>query len=344
MTAPGFDYQKFVQDMAQQAQSLVPQDFDDNQKQYVVGTLYNFSLLAGQALADDPSTNYTAEQAVWITQIIAEWSYHKSVDVIRSGIPQQYWDPVMQKIAFVTFEKLKEIFTIKPPDDDAAKEEALALIQQQVEHTYKECIEELKEKNLISNELAQIAESQSNIDTLTESVNENGEPEYHQGQPQMQEDSVQSEAQVPQSQAATQSLGAEGKVLKLATLALLFKRMRQDRVQAILNKFNPDDANSVIKFMNVPDLENKVDTYTTLKCLQEIRTNLPAPNSNVTPAKLIKKIQNIGQRTNRSHLESILENERPKVKRFVFSALEGEFYNVAPKVANIIAHHMELSV
>ena len=112
MAAPDFDYESFAQNLAAQAQSLVPSEFDDNQKQYVINTLGNFSLLSGKALAEDPNLNFNAEQAVTITQIIAEWSFHKSVDLIRSGIPQQYWDPVMQKL-HILFLKLQSKLFLK---------------------------------------------------------------------------------------------------------------------------------------------------------------------------------------------------------------------------------------
>ena len=117
MATQNFDYESFAQNLAAQAQELVPQDFDDNQKQYVINTLGNFSLLSGKALAEDPNLNFNEEQAVTITQIIAEWSFHKSVDLIRSGIPQQYWDGVMQKIAYTIFEIAKQTFSQNLPHD-----------------------------------------------------------------------------------------------------------------------------------------------------------------------------------------------------------------------------------
>ena len=49
MATQNFDYESFAQNLAAQAQELVPQDFDDNQKQYVINTLGNFSLLSGKA-------------------------------------------------------------------------------------------------------------------------------------------------------------------------------------------------------------------------------------------------------------------------------------------------------
>ena len=61
-------------------------------------------------------------------------------------------------------------------------------------------------------------------------------------------------------------------------------------------------------------------------------------------ATILAKIQNVSQYLDRSQLEQTLRMERGKVKKFVFSALEGEYYEIPPKVANIIATHLEDSV
>ena len=332
MAIEGFDYKGFAQNLAQQALELIPADFNDNQKNYVANTLLNFATIAGQALYDDTQLNFNLDQAVMITQIIAEWSFHKSVDLVRSGIPQQYWDPIMQKIAFTIFEIAKNAFHQNLPQD-----QCLQLIEHHVKKTYLDCIAELKDKNLIDQGLMERAASQSNIDAMM--------------QQQVQAEQVQ--AQVPQQGAATaqvatnpvqdamQPLGADARVLKLATLAMLFQKMKQEKVQKILNKFNPDDAQSVIKFMGMPDLGDKVDPNIALRCLQEIKTNLPHGNQTLSPSKIVNKIQNVAQYFDRSQLEQKLRLERNKVKKFVFTALEGEYYEIPPKVANIIATHLE---
>lgn len=338
MAIEGFDYKGFAQNLAQQALELIPPDFNDNQKNYVANTLLNFSTIAGQALYDDNQLNFNLDQAIMITQIIAEWSFHKSVDLIRSGIPQQYWDPIMQKIAFTIFEIAKNSFHQGLPQD-----QCLQLIEHHVKKTYLDCIAELKDKNLIDQGLMEKAASQSNIDTMM------------QQQAQAQQEQAQAQVNNPTNIPTPQNgnipapvnsapLGADAKVLKLATLAMLFQKMRQEKVQTILNKFNPDDAQSVIKFMGMPDLDSKVDPGVALRCLQEIKTNLPHSNQNVTPSKIISKIQNVSQYLDKSQLEQTLRLERTKVKRFVFSALEGEYYEMSPKVANIIATHLEDSV
>ena len=339
MAIQGFDYKGFAQNLAQQALELIPPDFNENQKNYVANTLLNFSTVAGQALYDDESLGFNLDQAVMITQIIAEWSFHKSVDLIRSGIPQQYWDPIMQKIAYTIFEVAKNAFHQGLPQD-----QCLQLIEHHVKKTWVDCIEELKDKNLIDEGLKEQAEHQSNIDAM---MQQQVEAEQQAQTAQQQQAQMPQGGQVPQGSGATSSippLGQNAKVLKLATLAMLFRKMRQERVQTILNKFNPDDADTVIKFMGMPDLESKVDTNTAMRCLQEIKTNLPVAGGNVTPSKVLAKIQNVSQYLDRSQIEQTLSPERQRVKRFVFSALEGEYYEMPPKVANIIATHLEDSV
>ena len=339
MAIEGFDYKGFAQNLAQQALELIPADFNDNQKNYVANTLLNFSTVAGEALYNDTQLNFNLDQAVMITQIIAEWSFHKSVDLIRSGIPQQYWDPIMQKIAFTIFEIAKNAFHNNLP-----QEQALQAIEHHVKKTYLDCIAELKDKNLIDEGLMEQAASQSNIDMMA----------HQQAQQEQESEQVQQsdQAQMPQQANASvqqgvnvpAALGADAKVLKLATLAMLFNRIKQEKVQTILNKFSADDADSVIKFMGMNNLDEKVDSNAALRCLHEIRANLPSPAQGVTPAKIIEKIQNVSQYVDRNHIERTLRLERNKVRRFVFTALEGEYYEMPPKVANIIATHLEDSV
>ena len=338
MAIQGFDYKGFAQNLAQQALELIPKDFNDKKKNYVANTLLNFSTVAGQALYDDESLGFNLDQAVMITQIIAEWSFHKSVDLIRSGIPQQYWDPIMQKIAYTIFEIAKNAFHQGLPQD-----QCLQLIEHHVKKTYLDCIAELKDKNLIDEALMEQAASQSNIDAMMQQQAQ-AEQQASQSAANINSASAAQVQDLPSSTAPASALGPDAKVLKLATLALLFQKMKQEKVQTILNKFNPDDAQSVIKFMGMHDLGEKVDPGIALRCLQEIKTNLPSQNTNLTPAKIVNKIQNVSQYLDRSQLEQKLRLERINVKRLVFNALDGEYYEMPPKVANIIATHLEDSV
>ena len=338
MAIEGFDYKSFAQNLTQQALELVPKDFKEEQKQYVANTLLNFSTIAGEALYNDTELNFNADTAVMITQIIAEWSFHKSVDLIRSGIPQKHWDPIMQKIAFTIFEVAKQTFKQKLPQD-----QILQLIEHHVKKTYVDAIAELKSKNLITEELQERASKMSNIDDMMQQA-----VQQQAAQQTVKQDAHPHKGKNPPSRthrknAASQTPEQQPKIFKLATLAMLFRKMKAEKVQTILNRFNPDDATSIIRFMEMDDLSSKVDTRTALRCLQEIKTTMPR-TKNITPAKLVNRIQKIAQYADRAQMEQILKQERQRVKRFVFSAIEGEFYEIAPKIGNIIASHIEDSV
>ncbi len=365
MAIKGFDYKAFAQNLTQQAQELVPQDFDQNQKAYVANTLLNFSMLAGEALYNDTELNFTADQAAMITQIIAEWSFHKSVDLIRSGIPQMHWDGVMQKIAFTIFEIAKQTFKQGLPQD-----QILQLIEHHVKKTYLDSIAELKAKGQIDDALMEKASKQSNIDQMMQQMQETGEIEQAQAAQQAAQQAVQQSVQQQQQAAqqipsAPQQASQQGgvpavqgggnvstpqkspyappKLLKLVTVALLLKRVDEEKVQSILERFDQETAGTVIKYMYVDGLEDKVDPTLTMKCLDEIAENLPGATE-INKNKLVERVKEAAENYDKNKLELALQLERQKVRRFVFNALENEYYAIPPRVADVIATHLENGV
>jgi len=342
MATKNFDYEAFAQNLAAQAQELVPPDFDDNQKQYVINTLGNFSLLSGKTLAEDPNLHFDENQAITITQIIAEWSFHKSVDVIRSGIPQQYWDGIMQKIAYTIFEIAKQTFSQGLPH-----EKILELIEHHVKKSYLDAIHELQAKGAIDEGLMEYAASQSNMDRMAQEMQEQ---QNQQAQAQAQGGGaanvpVSSGGGVPTMAGDTAQFPmVDSKVLKLATVAMIFKRMKQDKVQTFLNKFEEDDAETVIKFMRMPDLTERVGAQNAMRCLQEIKTNLPKP-TDMTPNLVVSRLKKIAAKYSNTQIDTILIRERIGVKRLVFNALEDKYYEkIPPKVASVVARHLQDSV
>lgn len=335
MAIEGFDYKQFAADLSVQAKELVPQDLEQFQKDYIVKTLVNFSNLAGEAISNDAEAGFNAEQAILLTQIIAEWSFHKSVDLIRSGIQPEYWDGVMQKIAFTIFDIGKQTIKQGLPQD-----KILELIEHHVIKSYEAALEELQQRGIIDEELKEQAEKQNNLNQLLEQVEAEQEAQRAAEAQQAQQQATNPSA-VPQAQG--QDLGSDKKMFKLASLALLLRTLSQDKVSSILNKFNPQDAQLVIQYMQMPDLNQRVDANVAIQCLKEIKTNLPSKNG-TAPHQLIFRIKNALRNSTREKVEVMLRNERINVKRFVTSALQDELYELPPKISNIIAQHVEHSV
>ena len=342
MAAKGFKYEEFAQNLAAQAQDLVPAEFSPEEKQYVINTLGNFSLMAGKALAEDKNLPFDVETSTYITQIIAEWSFHKSVDIIRSGIPRQNWDGVMQKIAYTIFEVAKQAFSQKMPN-----EQIIEIIEHHVNKTYVDAITELKDNGVIDEELMQFAASQSNMNKMAQEMQQQaaaeaaGQDLSEQSGENRSDQNLTGSVPVP---VANKPPVVESKALKLATVAMLFNKMNQDRVQTFLDKFEDNDAQDVIRYMKLPDLPQRVGIANAMRCLQEIKANLPKVTE-LSPAKVVKKIKNFASKYSEKELETILIKERIGVKRLVFSALEDKYYeNMPPKVASIVATHLTNSV
>lgn len=152
-----FDYELFALDMQRQSEEIIPADLSEQECNYISTTIYNFVKLAGESLNNDVKNNYSDEQKVFISQIIAEWTFHKSIDLIRAEIPCKYWDAIMQKIAFTIFEVTQQAVL-----REISREQLLQAVEYHVIKVYKECISRLP----VNDKLKVIANEQSNIDEM----------------------------------------------------------------------------------------------------------------------------------------------------------------------------------
>lgn len=323
MAIEGFNYEEFAQTLSAQASGLVPENFQEFQRNYVINTVKNFSLLSAEAIYNDDKANFNAEQAMLITQIIAEWSFHKSIDIIKSGIMPEYWDGIMQKIAFTIFEISKQMIAKNLPQD-----EILRVVEHHVKKTYEKVISELKDRKILDEVVYEQALKQSNIDQMIHEIQEE-EPSQERAQ--------------DRTQGRTASADPDSKILKLASVALLLKQMPKNKADAILERFSQKDARTVVQYMKTPDLERKMDENIAIKFLQEIKMHLPEPKS-VNPSKILGKMKKLFGTVTKAKIEKAVDKERSGIKDFVTKAYEDEFSEIPPKVANLIVQHLEESV
>ena len=346
MPIEGFDYKAFAASMSEQAKELVPPELEDREKEYIVKTLGNFTLLAGEALYNDTQMNLTAEQAVFITQIIAEWSFHKSIDLIHSGILPQYWDGIMQKIAFTIFEVAKQAVIRKIPQD-----QLLQAVEHHVIKVYNSSIEELQKKGVIDEEIKNRAESQSNIDAMAKQAQEEQQKRQmaaaEESEKNLREAEIRREEKrnkrKQEKQLASIPQGISNKQMKLMTLALVLKILSQDKVTTILNKFDSNDSLAISQYMNMADLESHLDGDLISDCLKEMKDYLPIKRK-LTKENVLGDLLRIYRTTPREKIEKVIKNERPLVKRFISQAYDGEYSGLPLRVAGIVAQYIEDSI
>lgn len=346
MPIEGFDYKAFAASMSEQAKKLVPPELEDREKEYIVKTLGNFTLLAGEALYNDTQMNLTAEQAVFITQIIAEWSFHKSIDLIHSGILPQYWDGIMQKIAFTIFEVAKQAVIRKIPQD-----QLLQAVEHHVIKVYNSSIEELQKKGVIDEEIKNRAESQSNIDAMAKQAQEEQQKRQMAAAEESEKNLREAEKRreekrnkrKQEKQLASIPQGISNKQMKLMTLALVLKILSQDKVTTILNKFDSNDSLAISQYMNMADLESHLDGDLISDCLKEMKDYLPIKRK-LTKENVLGDLLRIYRTTPREKIEKVIKNERPLVKRFISQAYDGEYSGLPLRVAGIVAQYIEDSI
>lgn len=346
MPIEGFDYKAFAASMSEQAKELVPPELEDREKEYIVKTLGNFTLLAGEALYNDTQMNLTAEQAVFITQIIAEWSFNKSIDLIHSGILPQYWDGIMQKIAFTIFEVAKQAVIRKIPQD-----QLLQAVEHHVIKVYNSSIEELQKKGVIDEEIKNRAESQSNIDAMAKQAQEEQQKRQMAAAEESEKNLREAEKRreekrnkrKQEKQLASIPQGISNKQMKLMTLALVLKILSQDKVTTILNKFDSNDSLAISQYMNMADLESHLDGDLISDCLKEMKDYLPIKRK-LTKENVLGDLLRIYRTTPREKIEKVIKNERPLVKRFISQAYDGEYSGLPLRVAGIVAQYIEDSI
>lgn len=346
MAIEGFDYKGFAQSMAEQAKELVPKDLQPNEQEYIVNTLGQFTLMAGEAIYNDESLQITAEQAVFITQIIAEWSFHKSIDLIHSGIDQMYWESIMQKIAFTIFEVAKQ-GVIRNIQQD----QLLQAVEIHVVKVYKKCIEDLQKRGVINEEVKELAESQSNIDAMAKQVAEEQiklkeapleEADNRRREAQKRRDEERKQRRIEKEMEATAGT-ITVKQMKLMSLALVMRVLSPEKTKAIMDKFDDGDNKLILNYMKMANLESQIDGDILINCLKEMKNLIPA-HRKLTQENVMGDLLRLYRANPRDKIEKIIKNERPLVKRFISQAYDGEYSGLPLKVADIVAQYVEDSI
>lgn len=159
-------YTDFIEDLIEQVSPNLPSDVNELQKSYLITNIRKSATLMATSIPDNEEFNkLDFEQQCFYIQVLAEWSFHKEIDLFRSGIPPKYWKGVMQKIWYTMWEVMYACVK-----NDAPESVVLSLVERFVNRTYNEAIDELKESNIIDEVIEEKAKDQSNIKKMAEEI------------------------------------------------------------------------------------------------------------------------------------------------------------------------------
>jgi len=165
MVIEGFDYKEFVKELSSQTEDFLPADFQDFQKEYVKNTIMDISLRIGEAVYNDEKSNFSIDQGKIITQLVAEWVFHKSIDTIKAKIPYDCWDEILNKIAFTILTVATQEYARRMPTNLL-----IQVAEQVVGETYQSILVDLRRKNIISVAVLYDALNQSSIDDFSDKL------------------------------------------------------------------------------------------------------------------------------------------------------------------------------
>lgn len=161
-------YIDFIENLIGQIKPLLPKDVNKLQEDYLVSNIRKSAMLMASGIQDDEEfSRIDFEQQCFYIQIMAEWSFHKEIDLFRSGIPAKYWKVVMQKIWYAMWEVMYACVKNEAPETVV-----LSLVERFVNRTYRDAVEELKDNEIIDEKTEEKAKEQSNIKIMAQEVQE----------------------------------------------------------------------------------------------------------------------------------------------------------------------------
>lgn len=157
-------YIDFIESLIVQIEPLLPEDVNKLQQDYLVSNIRKSAMMMAEGIQNDEEfSRLEFEQQTFYIQVMAEWSFHKEIDLFRSGIPAKYWKVVMQKIWYAMWEVMYACVK-----NDAPESVVLSLVERFVNRTYRDAVEELKENEIIDEKTEEKAKEQSNIKIMAE--------------------------------------------------------------------------------------------------------------------------------------------------------------------------------
>ena len=289
MIPSDLDLEDFAKSLSGQAGELFPPELPDSLKQTVVQVVYNFIKIAGNALNGE-QRQYNQDETILVCQLVGEWMYHKGIDNYKNNIPQEYWEPILQQIAFAIFENAKNAV-----NEGRNQDEIINIAENAVVSTYHELIEQLAKENKLTKSVDEIMH-QSNLNDYV-------------AQNYAEEDvsPVQQE-----------------KDLKMMTMALFFKTLPPEEVGKLVKLLNEEQRRQIVTYIQMKDLERLVDPVIYQQYLEKFNNFMPKVQQKKRRNSMYNKIIDALENIEEDDFKNLIQNERKNVKNFLLRIYSGK--------------------
>lgn len=135
-----FNYKDFVNELRFQVRGVVPENLKDEEK-YIRDVVYDMSAICGEALCKEELIN--EQNCKYITQITAEWTFHKTVDMLSAQIPKEYHNSILHKLNHGIYGYLTAVYNEFPSQD------ILKQVETSVNKNFNSSLKNLLDKKII---------------------------------------------------------------------------------------------------------------------------------------------------------------------------------------------------
>ena len=303
--------QDFAKNLAQQAGTYVSADISEENKQYIVKKVYEFCYITGDHLLKQYKEQFTDADAVVVIQFIGEWTFHKANDLITAGIRHEFWDTILQQIAFSA---LKSALHAHSEGYDQAK--AAELIESQVAEAYKQCINHLVKAKAIPEDKVEEILAYSNVDKMAQEAAKN-EAEHFED---------------------------DEKTLKYIAIALMLRKMPPEKVNNILNNFDEAEKQKILACFQIDNLETKVEPIVINQYIEDLKRNISL-NAKPDCSEIMKSFKSLQAKYGDEEIINITMFERPKIQEFLSACLLEDGSNVtkvelSPHIVKILYSYL----
>lgn len=163
MTEGEINPEKFAKSITTQALEVIPKDLSDKDAKFVIEKVYIFCKKTAEELFEQ---NTSQDKIIFLSQLVSEWIFHKSIDLCRAQIDTVYKENILEAISHQILHTSKENLLKNLP-----LEKNLALTEEKIQKIYMEKILYLFNSGKIDELTYNNAISQSNIDKMSKEIN-----------------------------------------------------------------------------------------------------------------------------------------------------------------------------
>lgn len=165
-----FKYKDFVNKLRFQVGGVCPDEFGEYGEKYIKGFVYSQSLKAAETLHQESSISNEACEV--ITQAIAEWTYHKIIDLMNGDVPEIFHERILKKVNETIYDFLIDENRQRPLTYETFHEpDVRDVLEMLIKDTYRDALAQLYSDKGICKDVYTWALSQSHCDDKPDDEN-----------------------------------------------------------------------------------------------------------------------------------------------------------------------------